>query len=136
VWLTEAHRAAAVELLVPTYWNQGIARERIATAVNHSTANVGATDATGALIAHARALSDWSKYAWIYDVVVAESWRGRGLGHAVMRLLLDHPAVRGASQVLLATRDAQPLYAKFGFIDRAAAPPTRAWRSTEMVLRR
>ena len=53
----------------------------------------------------------------------------------MMKLLLDHPRVRGARQVLLATRDAQRLYARFGFIDCRDVPP-KAYASTEMVLRR
>lgn len=49
-----------------------------------------------------------------------------------MRLLLDHPRVRGAASVLLATRDAQPLYQKLGFVEVALAPP-RPYTSTTMV---
>jgi hypothetical protein len=44
--------------------------------------------------------------------------------------------VRDATQVLLATRDAQSLYARFGFRDRREVPPSRSYVSTEMVLRR
>ena len=32
-----------------------------------------------------------------------------------MGLLLDHPKLRDVPQLLLATRDAQSLYARFGF---------------------
>jgi len=53
----------------------------------------------------------------------------RGLGAAVMNLLLDHPAVRRCRVVTLATRDAQRFYGRLGF---AAAEG----RYTEMVLRR
>lgn len=134
--LTREERERAANLLVSTYWNEGVPRARLAAALHASTASVGARDGSGRLVAHARALCDRTKYAWIYDVVVEPSWRGRGLGQAVMRLLLDHPLVRDAFQVLLATRDAQGLYARFGFVDRRVAPPLRSWVSTEMVLRR
>ena len=71
----------------------------------------------------------------IYDVIVAPEWRRRSLGRTLVRLLLDHPAVRGASQVRLGTRDAQRLYAGFGFVPRDQLPP-RAYPTTEMVLDR
>ena len=125
--------AAAVELLAGEYWNLGVhSPERIAGAIAGSTAFVGARDGEGRLVGCARALSDGHKYAWIYDVVVAPMWRRAGLGSALMRLVLEHPRVRGAASVLLQTRDAMPLYRKLGFVDLAAAPP-RPYTSTTMV---
>jgi hypothetical protein len=53
----------------------------------------------------------------------------------VVRLLLDHPAVRDADRVRLDTRDAQGLYARFGFVD-AREDRGRPYASTSMVLRR
>jgi ribosomal protein S18 acetylase RimI-like enzyme len=98
---------------------------------------VGARDASGRLVATARAIGDAHKRAWIYDVMVAPAWRGKRLGEAVMRLLLDHPAVRDVRRVYLATRDAQGFYARLGFGDRHALETQRkAYASTEMVLSR
>src|SRR5207248_672135 len=107
----------AAALLDGAYWNGGLSRADLAAAHLGSQAWVAARDDTGGLVATARACTDGAKHAWIYDVMVAPAWRGRGLGQAVMRLLLDHPAVRGAGKLHLRTRDAQPLYRKFGFID-------------------
>ncbi len=122
---------AAVALLAPEYWNDEHPRERIAGAIAGSSVFVGAR-VDGKLVACARAISDGHKYAWVYDVVVAPEWRGCGLGEAVMRLVVDHPRVRGAARVLLQTRDAQPLYRKLGFIEAGEAPP-RPYTSTGMV---
>ncbi len=123
---------AAVDLLVDEYWNVGVSREAIARALLGSGAWVGAHDEAGRLIAMARAVGDGSKFAKLYDVVVAPAWRGRGLGRAVVRLVLDHPIVRDARKVHLRTRDAQSLYAGFGFV---ALPPAPA-PSTDMELLR
>jgi ribosomal protein S18 acetylase RimI-like enzyme len=114
---------AAVQLLHDTYWNHDVPKEVVGRAQLGSSAWVGARDGEGRLIACARAISDGAKYAWIYDVVVAPSWRGRGVGEAVMRLLLDHPAVRGAAVTWLSTKDAQSFYARLGFVERSALPP-------------
>ncbi len=111
----------AVALLAPLYWNEDVSPEVIARSLLGSTVWVGARDQVGALVGMARALSDTAKVAWVFDVVVRDDWRGKGLGQAIMRLLLEHPAVRDVKKVRLATRDAQGLYEKFGF--RAAAAP-------------
>lgn len=125
-----------VRLLEGTYWNEGLAPERIRAALLNATAWVGAEEAaTGRLVAQARALSDGAKWAWIYDVVTAPSHRRRGLASALVKLLLDHPAVRDARQVCLATRDAMEVYRKLGFVERSALPP-RSYVSVEMALRR
>lgn len=125
----------AVELLSLSYWNTDRTKEQLARAQLGSSAWVGAKDEQGRLIATARAISDESKYAWVYDVMVAPDWQGRGLGKALMLLLLDHPRVRNTTAVFLSTRDAQDLYAKLGFKDRALLPP-KPYPSTEMILQR
>lgn len=103
-------------------------------AASHVNANawVGATDASGALVATARALSDGVKIAWIYDVCVRADWRGKGAGQALMRLLMEHPAVRGCRAVRLGTKDAETLYRKFGFIRLEEVPP-RGFTTIEMI---
>jgi predicted GNAT family acetyltransferase len=122
-------------LLANTYWNVGADSEAIIAAHRASTAWVAAIDADGCVIASARALSDHATRAWIHDVIVADRWRGRGLGSAVLRTLLDHPTVRGVRRVHLKTRDAHELYARFGFRDRASLPAL-PYASSEMVLAR
>ncbi len=124
----------AVEaLLAGEYWWEGLPRELIGPVHREATAWVGARAPDGGLVASARAVAN-PRHAWIYDVVVAPGWRGRGLGARLMELLLDHPAVRRARTVRLVTRDAQGLYARFGFVD--ASSRRRVATSTEMVLDR
>ncbi|MBI5068188.1 MAG: GNAT family N-acetyltransferase [Deltaproteobacteria bacterium] len=132
--LPEEEIPAVEALLRDEYWWGPETAPLIAGAHRAATAWVGAREPGGALVASARAMSD-GKTAWIYDVVVASSHRGRGLGKRLMTLLLDHPAVRHAPAVMLATRDAQGLYARFGFADKAQEP--KRWPTmTDMVLRR
>ena len=106
---------AAVDLLVGQYWTEGATRDGLAKAQLGATAWLGARDPNGRLVATARANSDGSRHAYVADIAVASEYRGRGLGTALVRLLLDHPAVRGARSVRLATKDAQPFYERFGF---------------------
>jgi predicted FMN-binding regulatory protein PaiB/GNAT superfamily N-acetyltransferase len=124
------------EMLVDAYWNVALFdRPALRRAHVATDAWVGARDATGRLVATARAISDGVKQAWVYDVMVSPEHRRKKLGTAVMRLLLDHPRVRDARFVWLGTSDAQPLYGSLGFIERSALPP-KPYPTTEMVLRR
>ena len=128
---TDAPEVSA--LLDGLYWNVGFDRPALERSHLAAQAWVGARDESGRVVASARAVSDGEKWAWIYDVVVAPALRRSGLGQAVMKLLLDHPAVRGARNVRLRTRDAQSLYARFGFVPTRELPP-KAYVSTEMAL--
>ena len=114
----EADADAATALLIGTYWCVDTTAERIRRSLLGASAWVGARDRSGTLVGTARAIADGARHAWIYDVIVHDAWRGRGLGRALMRLLLDHPAVRRAETVLLRTRDAMGLYEPFGFRTR------------------
>lgn len=106
---------AVVELLAGQYWNEGVDRTRIRAAHLASPAWIVAKDSQGTVVATARALSDDAKAALVYDVAVRADLQGRGLGHALMALMLQHPRVRHARRVVLRTRDAQGFYAKLGF---------------------
>lgn len=110
---------AAASLLEGQYWTQGFTRELMARAHLGSTAWVVARAAdTGEVLGTARAVSDGARFAWILDVIVQDRLRGRGLGKALMALLLDHPALRDVVAIGLRTRDAQGLYARYGFVER------------------
>jgi predicted FMN-binding regulatory protein PaiB/N-acetylglutamate synthase-like GNAT family acetyltransferase len=106
---------AAVDLLEHQYWTRGVPREVLAQAQLGASVWLGARDARGRLVATARANSDGARHAYVADVAVAPEHRGQGLGAALVRLLLEHPGVRGAGLVRLATADAQPFYERFGF---------------------
>ena len=107
-------------LLDGSYWNTQVAPQTVLEAHLGASAWVGARDDSGRLVASARATADGAKHAFIHDVIVHSQLRGRGLGQAVMQLLLRHPKVRGARRRYLITRDAQAFYARFGF--EASAP--------------
>lgn len=126
------HLSQVVDLLAGEYWNDVFTKEELAASHLGSAAWVGAVDSTGLVVGSARAISDCAKYAWVYDVVVRNAWRGRGVGQALMRLLLDHPAVRRCARVRLGTRDAQSLYQRFGFVETASL--RRPYSTTEMIL--
>lgn len=108
---------SAGSMLEGQYWNEGLSKESIIDCLKNTETVVGVKDSeSGELIACGRASGDRRRFALISDVVVSEAWRGRGIGCALMTLLLDHPNVRRVSGVSLRTRDAQDFYKKLGFV--------------------
>jgi nitroimidazol reductase NimA-like FMN-containing flavoprotein (pyridoxamine 5'-phosphate oxidase superfamily)/GNAT superfamily N-acetyltransferase len=109
------HLPALLALLDGQYWTEGEAPAAIAGAHLNSgwVAAVGAND--GRLLASGRAIGDGLRAAWFVDLVVREDLRRRGLGSALLTLLMAHPAARDARTLRLRTRDAQSFCARFGF---------------------
>jgi len=108
-------------LLSASYWTPGIARERVERAFAHSFA-VGAFAPTGEQVGCARMVTDYTSIGYLADVIVHEAHRGRGLGRAMTRGLIEHPNLRGLRRILLVTRDAHGVYAACGF--QPLADPT------------
>ena len=96
------------------YWVPGRSRETIERLVRESTRVVAAYDGD-TLIAFCRVMSDGSNMAWLGDVFVIPSHRGRGVGVGLVREAVEYPEHRDLMW-FLGTRDAHGLYAKFGFI--------------------
>jgi GNAT superfamily N-acetyltransferase len=100
--------------LTNCYWAKGIPREVVARSIEHSLC-FGVYDGTGAQVGFARVVSDFATVAYLGDVFILESHRGRGLGKWMMECILQHPGLQDLRRWILLTRDAHALYAKFGF---------------------
>ena len=68
----------------------------------------------GELIGCARAITDFSRFAYLSDVYVEPAYRGQGLGRWLVQVMLDHPDIQNVRWVLH-TKDAHGLYRQFGF---------------------
>jgi GNAT superfamily N-acetyltransferase len=100
-------------VLTSCYWARGIPREVVARAIEHSL-SFGVYDGS-AQVGFARVVSDFATVAYLGDVFVLESHRGRGLGKWMMKCIMQHPALQNLRRWILLTRDAHGLYAEFGF---------------------
>ncbi|MDP9101260.1 MAG: GNAT family N-acetyltransferase [Actinomycetota bacterium] len=104
-------------LSTSAYWGrwreESVVRRQVATAWRV----VGAYHTEWGMVGFARAISDGVALAYLADVFVLPDHRGRGLGLAVVRRMVEEgPGAR--FRWLLHTRDGHGLYAKLGF-----APP-------------
>ena len=97
-----------------SYWANGISRERLETALDHSIP-LGLFEGARQ-IGFARAITDRATFAYLADVYVDEAYRGRGLSKLLLEAVLAHPQVQHLRRWMLGTRDAHDLYAQFGFV--------------------
>ena len=114
--------------LTNCYWAKGIPREVVARSIEHSLC-FGIYDVAGEKspllakpvrsgvpqVGFARVISDFATLAYLGDVFVLESHRGRGLSKWMMECIMRHPSLQGLRRWILLTRDAHRLYAKSGF---------------------
>ena len=102
-------------LSVDAYWALGRSREAMETAIARSL-NFGVYDAgSGALVGYARVITDRATFGWLCDVYIARPVRGEGLGTALTNAVCAYLEPFGLRRVLLATADAQEIYARAGF---------------------
>lgn len=98
-----------------SYWAPGRSLEVQRRANEHSALVVGAYAPGGAQVGFARMVTDLATFAWLADVFVLPVARGVGLGTELVRVIVEHPDVVDIQRQILATGDANELYAKFGY---------------------
>ena len=102
------------EFLTNCYWAKGISRDVVARSIKHALC-FGIYDGSRAQVGFARVISDFATIAYLGDVFVLKSHRGRGLSKWMMECITQHPALQGLRRWILLTSDAHRLYAQFGF---------------------
>jgi GNAT superfamily N-acetyltransferase len=128
------------EFLTNCYWAKGIARDVVERSIENSLCfgiydqsdrkspllpKPGRSGAPAVIdgstqVGFARIISDFATIAYLGDVFVLESHRGRGLGKWMMECIVQHPALQKLRRWILLTRDAHGLYQQFGFTPIAA----------------
>lgn len=109
--------AVVAFLTTEAYWGRWRTRDDIERQLASAWRMVAAYDGTGALVGFARAVSDGVAFAYLADVFVHPDHRGRGLGVAIVREIVEGAGAH-TFRWSLHTKDAHGLYQRFGF-----APP-------------
>ncbi len=101
------------------WWTRHRTLEETRSLVTHSDIVVGYADAAGHLAAFARVLSDFTIKALIFDLIVAEPHRNKGLGKALLQSIVDHPALSRVRHFeLYCLPEMAPYYQLMGFESR------------------
>ena len=96
-----------------SYWATGRPRETQDRLIDEAARVVGLYDGAQQ-IGFCRAATDGVSFVYLADVYVLEEYRGRGLGEALVREMVDGSDMTHLKW-LLHTSDMHPLYRKLGF---------------------
>ena len=99
--------------LTNCYWAEGVPRDVVKRSIDNAFC-FGVFDREQQ-VGFARVITDRATYAYIGDVFILESHRGRGLSKLLMKAIMEHPELQGLRRWSLVTNDAQSLYQQFGF---------------------
>ncbi len=114
------------DFFADSYWAKGIPRDVVDRSIDNALC-FGLYE-NGRQVGFARVITDSATFAYLADVFVLESHRGRGLAAWLMETILAYPSLQGLRRWMLVTRDAHPLYRKVGFT--ALANPERIMEMT------
>jgi len=103
------------DFLKTSYWAAGVPFEVVERSVRNSM--VFGVYSGEEQVGFARVVTDRATFAYLADVFVLETHRGRGVGKWLMKTIFSHPDLQGLRRFMLATRDAHELYRRHGFDD-------------------
>lgn len=94
-------------------WAEGVPLHIVERSIANSLCFGGYVDSRQ--VAFARVITDYATFAYLVDVFVVSSERGRGYSRTMMDAVIGHADLQGLRRFLLATSTAQRLYEKYGF---------------------
>ena len=95
------------------YWAAGRTMEEVQTTIDASVC-FGIYD-DGQQIGFGRVITDYVVFAYLMDVFITPSQRGKGYSSKLIRAMMEEPLLQQVKIWRLATSDAHFLYKKFGF---------------------
>ncbi|SCY49791.1 GNAT family N-acetyltransferase [Flavobacterium caeni] len=103
------------------YWAAGRTMDEVQTTIDASFCFGIFVD--GRQIGFARVVTDYVVFAYLMDVFITPTERGKGYSSLLIKAMMEEPQLRQVKIWRLATTDAQFLYEKFGF--KALAHPEK-----------
>ena len=118
---TDTHRLdvdVIHRFLAGAYWSKNRSRAVVERSIDHAICFglYRGSDQIG----FARVITDRATFAYIADLFVLDTHRGKGLGKRLMDCITRHAELQGLKRWLLVTTDAHGLYEQFGFTPLAS----------------
>ncbi len=107
-------------LCIPSRYSTGLPAERFPLIIENSVC-FGVFH-QGKQVGFARVITDFSEFASLWDVFIDEEHRGKGVGKALMKYVLEHTRLKAIFRWFLMTEDAHGLYERYGFKAEAYNP--------------
>ena len=99
--------------LKTSYWAKDIQISVVEKSINNSLCF--GVYAFNKQVGFARVISDYATFAYLADVFILESFRGKGLGKWLIQSILEYSELQNLRTWLLSTADAHELYRQFRF---------------------
>ena len=104
------------QLYKEVWWGKERTLEDTINCVQGSQVCIGILDNEGNLIGFTRVISDFIYKAIIFDVIVTEAYRGKGLGQRLMALVKNHKELQKVKHFeLYCLPEMEAFYSSFGF---------------------
>jgi GNAT superfamily N-acetyltransferase len=113
-----------------SYWALGRSYKAVTISVDNSYC-YGIYNGNDRQVGFARVVTDWATFAWICDLFILESERGKGLGKWLVTTIMEHSDLKNVRRHFLATRDAHSLYNKYGGFEPILNPDRLMTRVNE-----
>lgn len=115
--LSCSHQEQLLSLYRQTWWANNREAVEINTIITNSSFIVGIIDRSkDFLIGFVRILTDYFTLAYIFDVIVCESYRGKSLGQFLINHIIHHEKLQNVAKIELSCRESMvPFYRQFGF---------------------
>jgi len=113
-------------LYVQEWWTQSRQFDDVVKMISHSDIVIVRYAESGAIVGFARVLTDFTFKAMIYDVIVSNDHRSRGLGGEIVEKIVQHPLLADVRSFELYCPDRlAPFYEKLGFNKSASSIMSR-----------
>lgn len=106
------------------YWSKGRSKADVKTSIENSLCFGLFLNQGNIQIGFARVATDYVVFAWIMDVFIDNSFKGKGYGKMLIKYILSHPKLSNVNGFGLRTSDAHGLYKQFGFTE---IPNSETW---------
>jgi len=98
------------------WWTKGRSLENARRGIEGSQICIGITDENNDLQGFARVLTDFIFKALLFDIIVAKTYRSKGLGDQLMSAIKTHPKLKIVKHFELYCRpELAQFYQKYGF---------------------
>lgn len=105
-----------LELFKQMWWSKDCTLDEVNIMLKNSISFALIENATSNLVGYARVLTDEIKYAFIFDVMIAEVLRGKRLGKLLMQTIISDSRFKNVKNFeLTCVPEMLPFYEKFGF---------------------
>jgi predicted GNAT family N-acyltransferase len=117
--LLSHHKKQLFMLYQKMWWADNRTQKEMNDIIKNSSFVVGIIDVTkDAVVGFARILTDYYTLAYIFDVIICESCRGKSLGKFLMNYIVEHEKLKNVAKIELACRQEMiPFYQQFDFLE-------------------